>query len=332
MFRYYIATGLANIEGHRKMKEALAAVGGEITYDWTEQPMLGEPDDEHGEELLRERALDDIGGVASADALVLLLPGNPPTFEGVMRGSHVELGAAIALGKEIFIVSSSLMHGTSQVPGERRSVFYYHPAVAMLLKSHPDDYVYAARIVADTMRDRGYFSTKKVWSPPREPVEFFTDTDKKRWSPTKSRALRQYAAVARYIKESGHPPPSAMNVATEMLGHGLIEFVKPDPRNSSDEPCASGSWRNVFPWHFAFEPDLIDAAMARGIHLKASPEAVFSGLMSSYCPACEPLPEAGHLGAMLRCGDREAHQEGLRRALLVSSEADGMIRVPVEGP
>lgn len=118
---YYIATGLKNADAHaaaRKVFEAPQAdkpqlSSWHLTYNWTTG---GKIEDDH---LRPSIAIAEIEAVKLAWLLLMLVPGG--------RGTHVELGAALAMGKTIIIVSPSEeeANGSYGFP----PVFYRHPLV-----------------------------------------------------------------------------------------------------------------------------------------------------------------------------------------------------------
>jgi hypothetical protein len=118
---YYIATGLKNAEAHAKAREVFERPrDGQphwqswgITYDWTKG---GKIEDDHVRPSI---AIAEIEAVRLAWLLLMLVPGG--------RGTHVELGAALALGKTIIIVSSSGEETNGQYGFP--PVFYRHPLV-----------------------------------------------------------------------------------------------------------------------------------------------------------------------------------------------------------
>lgn len=89
--KFYIATSLARMEEHNVVRDALLAKDWKITYDWTL----------HGS--VKKTSFDrlkDVGGkmaegIFDADVVIVLLPGG--------RGTHTELGMAIAKNKRIFV-------------------------------------------------------------------------------------------------------------------------------------------------------------------------------------------------------------------------------------
>lgn len=109
--RYYIATSLENMPAHNALRDRL---GPGITYDWT----LHGPVFRDGLARIAEVAERELNGIRDADVVIVLWPGG--------RGTHVELGAALALGKRVYFVSD--------VPGHHEAcaetcAFYHHPLV-----------------------------------------------------------------------------------------------------------------------------------------------------------------------------------------------------------
>lgn len=118
--RVYVAGAVAgpgaNIDGVREIQAAFRAAGWTVTYDWTEHGVLTGC----GEMRRARAALDEVAGVASANVLVVRLPG--------FRGTHVELGIAIGAGIPVLIVAES-----PQARLDERGVecaFYSHPSVS----------------------------------------------------------------------------------------------------------------------------------------------------------------------------------------------------------
>lgn len=107
--RFYIASGLPNFENVRVLAKALTDAGHTWTYDWTahgsvkDRPEVWEP-----------TALAEMQGVTSADVLILMHPGG--------RGTHVELGMALAKGIPVIMLGQDPTHGFS-------GVFYSHPLI-----------------------------------------------------------------------------------------------------------------------------------------------------------------------------------------------------------
>ena len=106
MARFYIATGFENKTQHNHMRDALVELGHTITHDWTAEEDGEEPEWE-------EIANDEMLGAASADFGVMILPG--------VRGTHTELGIALANDIPVFLLS--LQSFKDDVP------FYHLPKV-----------------------------------------------------------------------------------------------------------------------------------------------------------------------------------------------------------
>jgi hypothetical protein len=109
-------------EKHR-VREAfrvMEAAGHVITYDWTRTEALEKPYSSYSAEASR-RAHEDINGILSADAFILMSDNRERG-----KGMYVELGAALALAGlrsrqiQVYIVG----------PMNHESIFYYHPLVA----------------------------------------------------------------------------------------------------------------------------------------------------------------------------------------------------------
>lgn len=112
--KFYIATRLERHAEHNDVRNRLQALGHTITYDWT---LRGAVRDTSAEDLTGV-CLAEVQGVLDADFVVVLLPGG--------RGTHVELGIALAAGKPV------ILHAVNSVPflpTEATSAFYHHPLV-----------------------------------------------------------------------------------------------------------------------------------------------------------------------------------------------------------
>lgn len=131
MTKVYIATGLDNRTEFRIARQAVRGAGGKLTVDWElAGPALPDgpstfEDRARANAQLRMRGAGDVHGVECADLVVVIIP-SPNLVESKLRGTHVELGIAIAMRKRIVLfvhddVKSSDLH----------NVFYYHPCVSM---------------------------------------------------------------------------------------------------------------------------------------------------------------------------------------------------------
>src|SRR5260370_31106916 len=96
------------------LSEKLQARGWKRTYKWT--ALYGEGPDGHAKVALKE-----LEGVRKPDVLIVLLPGG--------FGTHVEIGAALALGKPVILHSPN--RETLETPYP--CVFHHHPSVKRLI-------------------------------------------------------------------------------------------------------------------------------------------------------------------------------------------------------
>jgi nucleoside 2-deoxyribosyltransferase len=115
--KFYIATSLSRMSAHHMVRDALKQWGHEMSYDWTLHGSVKSV----SKERLREVASLELDGVAEADFVIVLLPGG--------KGTHLELGFAIARGKRVFLHSEdSLVFEL----GPQTNAFYHHPDVTLL--------------------------------------------------------------------------------------------------------------------------------------------------------------------------------------------------------
>lgn len=114
--KFYISSRLNNVAQVRHVADRLIGNGWTHTYDWTN---FGLPsDDADSLRVIGERECD---GVRAADILLVLTP------QG--RGTHVELGMAIALGKRVYIYH---MDDTYFACDDNTCSFYWLPQVKQL--------------------------------------------------------------------------------------------------------------------------------------------------------------------------------------------------------
>lgn len=118
--KFYVATALANHAQHNRIAERLSSRGHELTYDWT----VHGPVRDKGLARIREVVELEARGVREADVVVVVLaPAGMATFA---RGTHAELGMAIANGIEVVLLSPD-----ERVFGATKETcaFYHHPLV-----------------------------------------------------------------------------------------------------------------------------------------------------------------------------------------------------------
>jgi len=110
--KFYIASSLCNGGMVQSIAGYFTSRGWEQTYDWTEHGAVSNMDE------LERVSDEELRGVTGCDLFFLLLPGG--------RGSHTELGAALAAKKPVFILS--LDQDLFYEAGLTCS-FYHHPGV-----------------------------------------------------------------------------------------------------------------------------------------------------------------------------------------------------------
>jgi isopentenyldiphosphate isomerase len=89
--KFYIASKLENFEQVQDLSNLLKSFGWEHTYDWTKHGSVKESN----VETLKRIGQQEFDGVNNADIVIVLTP------QG--RGTHVELGMAIAMNKIVYI-------------------------------------------------------------------------------------------------------------------------------------------------------------------------------------------------------------------------------------
>src|SRR5215471_706926 len=111
--RYYLATKKTRAAEAAEIEKALKARGWERTYNWTGEEGKGLED-------YAKIAVAELKGIRQADVIIVQLPGG--------YGTHVEIGAALALGKPV------ILHAPDQKTLETPypCVFHYHPGVKLL--------------------------------------------------------------------------------------------------------------------------------------------------------------------------------------------------------
>jgi nucleoside 2-deoxyribosyltransferase len=125
--RFFLSTRKARSAEADALSAALKDHGWERTFAWT-----GE--DGAGTDGLAAVAVKELQGVRDADVLVVLLPGG--------YGTHVEIGAALALGKPVILHAPD--RKTLETP--YLCVFHYHPSVKLLISEPLDVDAIVARM------------------------------------------------------------------------------------------------------------------------------------------------------------------------------------------
>lgn len=117
--KFYVASGIPNMENANKAAAVLTAHGHVRTYDWSKNGDVSHETDEKR----RAVAEAEADAVAAAELVLILLPGR--------FGTHAELGTAIATraNKRILLWSETDAPFTGECAF---CVFYHHPAVERL--------------------------------------------------------------------------------------------------------------------------------------------------------------------------------------------------------
>lgn len=89
--KFYIASSLRNYKQVRELSRLLRNAGWECTYDWTMNCHLEKIDGE----TLKSIGEKECEGVKQSEVVIILTP------QG--RGTHTELGMAIALDKKVYV-------------------------------------------------------------------------------------------------------------------------------------------------------------------------------------------------------------------------------------
>ena len=108
--RFYIASRLENHEQVKNLASRLKPFGWEHTYDWTVHGSVKETN----LETIKAVGQREYDGVKNADIVIVLTP------QG--RGTHVELGMAIALNKVVYICHEDERYFQCD---DRTSAFYW---------------------------------------------------------------------------------------------------------------------------------------------------------------------------------------------------------------
>ena len=120
--KFYIASSLKNAGQVRELSHLLKCAGWEHTYDWTihlEKDIDGT--------VLKAIGEKELEGVKQADIVIILTP------QG--RGTHIELGIAIALGKQVYLCHRDASY--FQFDGNT-CTFYWLPQVKRLVGDTKD--------------------------------------------------------------------------------------------------------------------------------------------------------------------------------------------------
>lgn len=117
--KFYIGSGLKNFNKVNGLSTILASMGWEHTFNWAAN---GEVENESITDLASISMLEQ-KAVADSDVVIILLPAG--------RGTHVELGMAIALDKKTYLLSED----GKDFDILNTAGFYFHPNVIRVVGS-----------------------------------------------------------------------------------------------------------------------------------------------------------------------------------------------------
>jgi hypothetical protein len=116
--RFYISTKKDREHEANAISDALTELGWKRTFVWNAQ--------EKNTERYGDIAQQEIDGIRDADVIVVMLPGG--------FGTHVEIGAALALGKPVILLSPDQKTLETPYP----CIFYHHAAVKLIVSESVD--------------------------------------------------------------------------------------------------------------------------------------------------------------------------------------------------
>lgn len=119
--KFYIGTSFKNVDLMNKVADKLKQHGWTHTYNWAEEA-TGE---ETIEDLIKFSVLER-KAIEESDAVIILLPAG--------RGTHVELGMALALNKQVYLWQES---GKEFEPEDTVN-FYYAPGIIRVVGAIED--------------------------------------------------------------------------------------------------------------------------------------------------------------------------------------------------
>lgn len=120
--RFYVGSGMKNLELVNYYAKLLKENGWEQTHDWVKNVS----DDISKDDMIKYASLES-QGVVDADVVIMLLPGG--------RGAHIELGMAMALNKKIFLCSTT----EEEFSIENTVAFYELPKIIQLVGNAEDN-------------------------------------------------------------------------------------------------------------------------------------------------------------------------------------------------
>lgn len=120
--KFYVGSGMKNLELVNYYAKLLKENGWEQTHDWVKNVS----DDISKDDMIKYASLES-QGIVDADVVIMLLPGG--------RGAHIELGMAMALNKKIFLCSTT----EEEFSIENTVAFYELPKIIQLVGNAEDN-------------------------------------------------------------------------------------------------------------------------------------------------------------------------------------------------
>jgi nucleoside 2-deoxyribosyltransferase len=114
VMKCYIATKLENHKRHNEIRDLIASLGIECTYDWTVHGSVQNTD----LTTIRNVANNEYTGVKDSDFVIAILPGG--------RGTHVEIGIALGMYKPVFLLCETEETQHMMGVNETTCAFYHH--------------------------------------------------------------------------------------------------------------------------------------------------------------------------------------------------------------
>lgn len=114
--KFYIGSGLKNSKIVNEFSKRLQNYGWEHTYNWAEK----EIGNETMEGLIKYATLEQ-KAIEESDVVIIILPAG--------RGTHIELGMALALNKKVYLYSNS----QEEFDIENTVAFYQLPSVQKIV-------------------------------------------------------------------------------------------------------------------------------------------------------------------------------------------------------
>lgn len=110
--KFYIGSGLKNAKLVNEFSKKLQEIGWKHTYNWTENVKGNETIED-----LIEYATVEQKAIKESDVVIIILPAG--------RGTHTELGMAIALNKKVYLYSNK----KEEFDAENTVAFYNLPSI-----------------------------------------------------------------------------------------------------------------------------------------------------------------------------------------------------------